>query len=122
MRDMRIYKKDAVYYITVRAAEGKSLFPEEADFLAFREILEKRKIKYGFKLYAYCLLSSHYHILIEPANANISKIMQALNTSYSLYFNKKSSNCLLVFINRISPFSCSSSFNINFTTASNDVG
>ena len=90
MRELRIYKNETVYYITVRTNNRELLFQDKSDYEFFVETLKSRKEKYGFKLYAYCLLNNHYHLLIEPLEgANISKIMQALNTSYTLYFNKK---------------------------------
>ncbi len=90
MREQRIYKNETVYYITVRTNNRELLFQDQSDYEFFVEALKGRKEKYGFKLYAYCLLNNHYHLLIEPLEgANISKIMQALNTSYTLYFNKK---------------------------------
>lgn len=98
MREPRVYKQDSVYHITVRASNRELLFCDDSDYAYFLEILKARKEKYNFKLYAYCLLPKHYHLLIEPTqtetqgaphSATLSKIMQAINTSYSLYFNKK---------------------------------
>jgi len=89
MRKPRIYLKEAVYYTTVKANAEELLFREDADYLYFLKILKQRKTKYNFKLYGYCLLPKHYHLLIETQDKNISKIMQAINTSYTLYFNNK---------------------------------
>lgn len=90
MRLPRIYKEETAYYTTVRASNNELLFRDDSDYAYFLEVLKTRKEKYNFKLYAYCLLPQHYHLLIEPTQTeNLSKIMQAINTSYSLYFNKK---------------------------------
>ena len=89
MRQPRIYLEGAVYYTTVRASAGELLFREDEDCEYFLDILKERKKKYNFKLYAFCLLPRHYHLLIETKDQNISKIMQAINTSYCLYFNNK---------------------------------
>jgi REP element-mobilizing transposase RayT len=90
MRELRLYKEETVCYITVRTNNREALFQDNSDYEYFLEVLKSRKQKYGFRLYAYCLLNNHYHLLIEPLpEANISKIMQAMNTSYTLYFNKK---------------------------------
>ena len=91
MRPPRIYKEDTVYHITTHAIGRELLFQDDSDYTEFLEILKTRKEKYDFRLYAYCLVSQHYYFLIEPqpGSASISKIMQAINTSYSLYFNKK---------------------------------
>jgi REP element-mobilizing transposase RayT len=89
MREPRIYLEGAVYYITVKAGAGELLFRDDKDYAYFLDILKERKEKYNFKLYAFCLLPNHYHLLIETKEQNISKIMQAINTSYSLYFNNR---------------------------------
>ena len=90
MREPRVYKEDSVYHITVETSIRESLFGDESDRAYFTELLDNRKIKYNFKLHAFRLLHHQFHLLIEPSpDANISKIMQAINTSYSLYFNNK---------------------------------
>ena len=89
MREPRVYLQGAVYYTSAKAGAGELLFRDDADYAYFLGILKERKIKYNFKLYAFCLLPQHYHLLIETSDKNISKIMQALNTSYSLYYNNK---------------------------------
>lgn len=89
MREPRVYLQGAVYYTTVKAGAGELLFRDDADYVYFLELIRERKIKYNFKLYCFCLLPQHYHLLIETSDKNISKIMQALNTSYGLYYNNK---------------------------------
>jgi REP element-mobilizing transposase RayT len=89
MREPRIYLKEAVYYATARAVDNELLFRDDADYEYFMEMLRSRKEKYNFILYSFCLLPTHYHLLMETKDKNISKIMQAINTSYSLYFNNK---------------------------------
>lgn len=89
MRSPRVYLKEAVYYTTAKAVDNELLFRDDADYAYFIEMLRSRKEKYNFILYAFCLLPGHYHLLMETKDKNISKIMQAINTSYSLYFNNK---------------------------------
>ena len=45
--------------------------------------------EYGIIIHNYCLMSNHYHILLEIKQTNLSKYMKQLNMSYSIYFNKK---------------------------------
>ncbi len=84
------YQPNAVCAITVRGNGREKIFRDDADYREFLEIIKARKTKYHFKLYAYCLLEEYYQLIIEAGEANnISKIMQAINTSYAIYFNKK---------------------------------
>ncbi|MDP3562347.1 MAG: transposase [Legionellaceae bacterium] len=38
--------------------------------------------------YAYCLMSNHYHLLIETPQGNLSRGMQLLNSIYTQKFNR----------------------------------
>ena len=63
----------------------------------FLELLKKYKGQYGFKLFAFCLLPNHFHLLVElpkPGQAKdktgiLSAVMHDLNSSYTKYFNGK---------------------------------
>jgi len=42
-----------------------------------------------FKIYGYCLMDTHGHVIIDGGGADISKVMHSINQSYSQYFNRK---------------------------------
>ncbi|MDR3502202.1 MAG: transposase, partial [Legionella sp.] len=50
--------------------------------------------------YAYCLMSNHYHLLVETAQGNLSKGMQLLNGIYTQKFNRRHSRVGHVFQGR----------------------
>ncbi|MCM8799613.1 MAG: transposase [Candidatus Omnitrophica bacterium] len=90
MKPKRVVLDGAVYHITVRGNQKQKTFLEEVDFLNYFKILRHYKKKYRFKLYAYCLMPNHVHLILEVENSkNLSKIMQGINLSYTIYFNKK---------------------------------
>ena len=41
------------------------------------------------RLYAYVIMTNHYHLLVETPQGNLSRFMQQLNTSYTMYYNVK---------------------------------
>jgi len=45
--------------------------------------------RYHAIIHAYCLMSNHYHLLIETPEGNLSQIMQHINGSYTTYYNVK---------------------------------
>jgi REP element-mobilizing transposase RayT len=76
--------------VTVHASGKEKLFRDKKDLERFFEILKDRKQKYHYHIYGFVLMPDHYHLIIEThEGANISKVMQALNTSYILYFNHR---------------------------------
>ena len=51
--------------------------------------LESAVSRYEAVIHAYCLMSTHYHLLLETPSGNLSKIMQHINGAYTSYFNVK---------------------------------
>ena len=92
-RPYRLQGEGLLYHITSRGDDRKKIFISEHDFNKFLEYLKQAQDKYKFYLYAYCLMSNHYHLLLETTDANLSKIMQYINTSYTIYYNKKRNKC-----------------------------
>ncbi|HID94316.1 MAG TPA: hypothetical protein EYP60_09525 [bacterium (Candidatus Stahlbacteria)] len=88
-RQLRIEFEGAFYHITSRGNLRERIFFDEKDRERFLQILKRTKERYGYLLHAYALMDNHYHLLIETPRANISQIMQNINTSYSVYINKK---------------------------------
>ncbi len=88
-RIARVKTPDSKFHIMVRSLKELDLFKENEDKVKYLTLIKKYQIKYGFKVYAYCLMNNHGHLLIDSAGADISKIMQGINLSYAYYFNKK---------------------------------
>jgi REP element-mobilizing transposase RayT len=88
-RQLRVEFEGAFYHITSRGNLGEKIFFKEGDKKKFLEMLKRTKDRYGYLLHAYALMDNHYHLLIETPKANISQIMQNINTSHTVYINKK---------------------------------
>lgn len=88
-RQARVKGQFSIYHIILRGNEGKDIFFSNADRERFIHTLQKLKEKYGFEVYAYCLMSNHVHLLIYDNGNDISEIMKSLNTSFVMYMNKK---------------------------------
>lgn len=86
----RAFLDYSCYHIITRGNQKQNVFRNQADYKKYLEILKKSKKKYSGALYAYCLMPTHVHLLVEfqPAR-NISKFMQWLNRGYTAYFNAK---------------------------------
>jgi putative transposase len=84
----RITLDNSIYHITVRGNQKQTTFIDQADFARYEEILKHYKKKFKFKLYGYCLMPNHVHLILEIIKAKeLAKIMQGLNLTYTLYFN-----------------------------------
>lgn len=88
----RIHIEDGVYYVTARGDHNGEIFKEEQDYRGYLSLLKKYKEQYGFKLFAFVLLSTQLLLLIELREGiTLSEIMHDLNGNYTKYFNKKNS-------------------------------
>jgi REP element-mobilizing transposase RayT len=70
----------------------RTLFHTDRDREHFLELLEGLVGRYRIILHAYVLMGNHYHLLIESPDGNVSRALQWLNTSYSVWYNIKH-NC-----------------------------
>ncbi len=77
------------YHIINRGVEQRVVFKEAADYEYFEELMCFYAKSYHITLHNYCLMSNHYHLLIEITSENLSKFMRQLNMNYAIYFNKK---------------------------------
>jgi len=74
----------------VRGNQKQYTFIEDEDFNKYLELLKHYKNKYYFRLYGYCLMPNHVHLIMEPKKpSTLGKIMQGLNLAYTIWFNKK---------------------------------
>ncbi|MFC2164330.1 transposase [Acidobacteriota bacterium] len=87
-RKPRIEFPGALYHVFSRGNNKQQVFKSDRDYITFLERLKKYSERYQFKVYVYVLMPNHFHIVIETHIAPLSKIMQGLLQSYTLYFHK----------------------------------
>ena len=75
--------------MTSRGNGRGQIFFADDDRLRFLDQLRRCLEQYDVVLYAYVLMSNHYHLLVRTRQANLGRFMQRLNTSYALYSRYK---------------------------------
>ncbi|MCP4752084.1 MAG: hypothetical protein GY866_14405 [Proteobacteria bacterium] len=88
-RPLRISFPGAFYHVTSRGNERKTIYKSRRDREKFLEYLAEVHERYSAIIHAYCLMTNHYHLLLETPDANLPQIMKHINGSYSVYFNVK---------------------------------
>ncbi len=84
----RIHIEGALLYVTSRGDNDREIFKDKGDYFAYVDLLKKYKEQHGFKLFAYCLLPNHLHLLLElKEGLTVSDIMHDLNANYTKCFN-----------------------------------
>ena len=64
-RPLRIQYADAWYHVMNRARRGQALFPAKEDMSTFLDILKETATMFNLKVSAYCLMPTHYHLLVQ---------------------------------------------------------
>ena len=88
-RPLRIEYEHAFHHVMNRGRHKRAIFLEDKDFEAFQLILAEVTKEYNAVIHAYCLMTNHYHLLIETPKANLSQIMKYVNGVYTQRFNRK---------------------------------
>lgn len=85
-----IHFPGALFHITARGNNKQKIFlGNHKDFLRYLKSIKHCKNKYPFVLHGFMLMPNHIHFLIEVKDYTIAKIMQVIQTSYTMYFNIK---------------------------------
>ncbi len=82
-RQPRIQYENAIYHVMSHSIEEQRFFVKKEDFRLFLGILAKTQKDYCLKIFAYCLLNNHYHVLLQTPLANLGQAMQYLNGVYA---------------------------------------
>ena len=80
-----------MYHITSRGNAGADIFLDDVDRSRFLEVLASTIERFGWICHAYCLMTNHYHLLIETPQPNLSRGMKHLNGVYTQWFNRRHS-------------------------------
>ena len=87
-RHPRVHAEGLLYHVMARGNDGQKAFLRESDYQAFIESLRTVRQRYPFCLYAYVLMSNHFHLLLEVDRFSTARILQSLLTGYVRRFNK----------------------------------
>lgn len=88
-RPQRIEYEGAVYHVTARGNERRAIFRDDADHERFLRVLGESVERFETRLYLFCLMSNHIHLVVETPRANLGRFMHRLQTAYAVYFNRR---------------------------------
>jgi len=90
-RPLRIEYEGAIYHVTVRGNDRRMIFRDDRDRERFLDRLADCVEAHGVRLYMFCLMNNHFHLMLETPSGNLSEFMHRLQTAYSVYFNLRHS-------------------------------
>ena len=65
------------------------IFQDDTDYQVFLLLLKKMMEKHECSLHAYCLMSNHFHVLIETGPHEIGKTFKGIMSCYASYYNQR---------------------------------
>ncbi|HUU04915.1 MAG TPA: transposase [Patescibacteria group bacterium] len=83
-----------------RGINGEAIFKSDKYKTVFLDILADKVDKFRMRLFAYCIMDNHYHLVLENASGRMSDFFRNLNTQFAFYFRKQTGGKGYVFQSR----------------------
>lgn len=88
-RKARKRAESGIYHAMLRGIDRQQIFEDAEDYLRFLDILFECRELCGFKIYAYCLMGNHVHLLIKVCHDNLEEIFKRIAGKYVYWYNVK---------------------------------
>ncbi len=100
MRRARITWKGAYHHVMNRGYDGNPIFSKNSDKEIFLDMLKINSEKLRIRIFAYCIMDNHYHLILENSSGRMSDFFKQLNGNYGSYYRKNHGGKGYVFQNR----------------------
>ena len=86
-RPLRVQEPYATYHITAQGNRSSALFLDAYDRQAFMNMLRLTADRHEWHCHAWCLMTTHYHLLVTTPHADLAAGMHRLNSRYAHWSN-----------------------------------
>ena len=93
---------DGFFHVVSRGVFGTEVFGDQRDRLRFLRLLASCERLHGWTSHAYCLMTTHYHLVVEARRQDLSRGAHRLNGRYAIAFNRRYGRCGHLFAERFS--------------------
>lgn len=88
-RRARVRSATGVYHIILRGINKQIVFEESKDYRTFLRVLEHYKDECNFKIFAYCLMNNHIHLLLKENGETVGDVMKKIEVTFVKWYNEK---------------------------------
>jgi REP element-mobilizing transposase RayT len=81
--------RGATYHVASRGTNKEPIFFDDQDRAAFLALLARAAERYGWIVLAYCLMTTHYHLVVKVPDGGLSAGMRMLNCGFSRQTNRR---------------------------------
>jgi REP element-mobilizing transposase RayT len=89
-----------LWSIILRGINRQTILEDEEAAVEFLQTLADYKEKSDYKVYGYCLMGNHIHLLIKEEKEELGVIMRRIGASYVYWHNWKYNPCGQLFQDR----------------------
>jgi len=90
-RPLRIDLAGGLYHVTSRGDHREAIYRDDQDRIDWLTVLGEVCDRFNWRCHPYCLMTNHYHFVVETPDANLSKGMRHLNGVYTQRTNRRHS-------------------------------
>ena len=88
-RPLRVDIKDGVYHVLTRGIDRNAIFRSDQDRKHWLDLMAEAHVRFRLRIFAYVLMDNHVHLIVQTPDANLSRAVQWIKVSYSMWFNAK---------------------------------
>lgn len=88
-RPLRLEFRGALYHVTSRGDGQENIYLDDGDRSDCLAVLGEVVKRFNWTVHAYCLMSNHYHLLVETPDGNLAQGMRQFNGVYTQRFNRR---------------------------------
>lgn len=88
-RPWRIEYEGAYYHVLSRGNEGRAIFYDDGDKNLFLETVGEMSARFEVDVFAFVLMTNHYHLLVRTNLSNLSRAMQWVGLTHTRRFNNR---------------------------------
>lgn len=88
MRKRRFTYTGAIHHVMNHSIDDIALFPNKNWYNYFISLMRKYSNMYDIRIFAFCLMKNHYHIVLENTSGKMADFMRVLESTYALNFNR----------------------------------
>jgi REP-associated tyrosine transposase len=83
----RSFLPDGLFHVATRGVARMTVYRDDDDRLVFLGLLAQAVERYEWTCHTYCLMTNHYHLIVDATRADLSDGLQMLNGFYAQGFN-----------------------------------
>jgi putative transposase len=88
-RPLRLEFEGALYHVTSRGDRREPIFDDDDDRVEWLTVFADGLERFHATAFAYCLMSNHYHAVIQTHRPNLSRLRRHVNGVYTQRYNRR---------------------------------